>query len=60
MLVTSMNKDNFNVREHRFWFPKVDWSRAWTVEEMLKDYDYTEEEIKKVMEDLKNYKGIED
>ena len=60
MLVTSMNKDNFNVREHRFWFPKVDWSRAWTVEEILVDYGYTEEEIKKVMEDLKNYKGMED
>ena len=40
--------------------PKVDWTRSWTVEEILKDYDYTEDEIKEVMEDLKNYKGMED
>ena len=41
-------------------FPKVDWTRSWTVEEILKDYDYTEDEIKKVMEDLKKFKGMED
>lgn len=41
-------------------FPKVDWTRPWTVEEILKDYGYTEDEIKAVMEDLKNFKGMED
>lgn len=42
------------------WAPKVDWSRSWTVEEILADYEYTEDEIKEVMEDLKNFKGMED
>lgn len=41
-------------------FPKVDWTRSWTVEEILKDYGYTEDEIKTVMEDLKNFKGMDD
>ena len=41
-------------------FPKVDWTRPWTVEEILRDYKYTEEEIKEVMEDLKNYNGMKD
>lgn len=40
--------------------PKVDWTRSWTVEEILKEYNYTDEEIKEVMEDLKNYKGQDD
>lgn len=42
------------------WFPKVDWTRSWTVEEILADYGYTEDETKAVMEDLVNYKGMED
>ena len=37
--------------------PKVDWTRSWTVEEILKDYGYTKLEIKDIMEDLKNFKG---
>ena len=57
-LFTSMNVDGrtplYKV------FPKVDWTRSWTVEEILKDYGYTEEEIKEVMEDLKNFKGMDD
>jgi hypothetical protein len=40
-------------------FPKVDWSRAWTVEEILADYGYSETEIAKVMADLENFKDIE-
>ena len=40
--------------------PKVDWTRSWTVEEILADYGYTEDEIKAVMEDLKNFKGMDD
>ena len=30
------------------------------VEEILKDYGYTEDEIKEVMEDLKNFRGMDD
>lgn len=41
-------------------FPKVDWTRSWTVEEILADYGYTEDEIKTVMADLDNFKGMDD
>jgi hypothetical protein len=34
------------------YLPKVDWARAWTVEEILADYGYTAEEIADVMTDL--------
>ena len=57
-LWSSMNVDGGLFIEK--WFPKVDWTRSWTVEEILADYGYTEDEIKKVMEGLKNYKGMED
>ena len=40
--------------------PKVDWTRSWTVEEILKDYGYTELEIENIMEDLDNFKGMDD
>jgi hypothetical protein len=39
--------------------PKVDWTRPWTVEEILREYGYAEEEIAEVMSDLVNYKGME-
>ena len=41
-------------------FPKVDWTRAWTVEEILADYGYSQKEIDEVMADLINFKGMED
>lgn len=41
-------------------FPKVDWTRSWTVEEILKDYGYTQKEIDEVIADLDNFKGMED
>ena len=57
-LFTSMNVDGrtplYKV------FPKVDWTRPWTVEEILKDYGYTDEDIAKVMADLDNFKGMDD
>lgn len=57
-LFTSMNVDGrtplYKV------FPKVDWTRSWTVEEILADYGYTEDEIKTVMTDLDNFKGMDD
>jgi hypothetical protein len=40
--------------------PKVDWTRSWTVEEILKDYGYTQKEIDEVIADLDNFKGMED
>lgn len=45
---------------HSIAFPKVDWTRPWTVEEILKDYGYTDDEIKTVMADLNNFKGMDD
>lgn len=40
--------------------PKVDWTRSWTVEEILTEYGYTQNEIKEVMDDLVNFKGMDD
>ena len=57
-LWSSMNVDGGLFIEK--WFPKVDWTCQWTVEEILKDYGYTEDEIKEVMEDLKKFKGMDD
>ena len=57
-LWTGMNVDSSVLFSS--WMPKVDWTRSWTVEEILKDYGYTEDEIKEVMEDLKNFKGMDD
>jgi uncharacterized protein (DUF433 family) len=39
-------------------FPKVDWTRTWTVEEILADYNYTEDEIKAIIKDLSKFKGM--
>ena len=41
-------------------FPRVNWTHPWTVEEILADYGYMPDEIKEVMEDLKNYKYLKD
>ena len=60
LLAHSMRRDNFHVKEYMALFPKVDWTRAWTVEEILEDYGYTEAEINAVMTDLVNFKGMED
>lgn len=60
LLAHSMQRDNFHAKEYAALFPKVDWTRSWTVEEILKDYGYTEDEIKAVMADLDNFKGMDD
>lgn len=57
-LFTAMNVDGRQTIKNVM--PKVDWTRPWTVEEILKDYGYTEDEITEVMEDLKNFKGMDD
>ena len=56
-VLVSLNADSY-CHMNKF-IPKVDWSRAWTVEEILTDYGYTTDEINEVMEDLNNYKGME-
>jgi hypothetical protein len=53
-LATAVNADS-SVDINKL-FPKVDWTRAWTVEEILADYGYTETEIAEVMSDLENFK----
>lgn len=40
-------------------FPKVDWTKSQTVQSILKDYGYTKPEIDEVMDDLKNFKGMD-
>ena len=57
-LWSSMNVDGGLFIEK--WFPKVDWTHPWTVEEILKDYGYTEDKIKTVMADLDNFRGMDD
>ena len=42
------------------YMPKVDWTRPQTVESILKDYGYTPSEIEEVMDDLTNFKGMEE
>lgn len=56
-IFTALNCDG---TVHSIAFPKVDWTRSWTVEEILADYGYTEDEIKTVMADLDNFKGMDD
>ena len=58
----SMQFDAMNSDFAQYWnvFPKVDWTKPQTVESILKDYDYNEDEIKEVMEDLKNYQYIKE
>ena len=56
-IFTALNCDG---TVHSIAFPKVDWTRSWTVEEILRDYGYTEDEIKTVMADLDNFKGMDD
>lgn len=41
-------------------FPRVDWSKQHTVKDILKDYGYTPKEIDEVMDDLKNFRGLEE
>lgn len=57
-LFTAINVDCYVVPNK--YLPKVDWTRSWTVEEILRDYGYTKEEIAEVMADLVNFKGMED
>lgn len=54
---TALNADSMVAVGHAL--PKVDWSRSWTVEEILADYGYSRAEIKEVIDDLNNFKGMD-
>jgi group I intron endonuclease len=57
---TALNLDGSKASAWKRAFPKVDWTRSWTVEEILADYGYTQKEIDEVKADLDNFKGMED
>ena len=57
MQLVAMNSD---FAQYKHVFPKVDWTKPQTVESILKDYNYTPDEIKEVMEDLKKYRYLKD
>ena len=46
-LIKGLNKTNGTIE---LAIPRVDWSHPWTDEEILKEYGYTEEEIKEILE----------
>ena len=46
-LIKGLNKSNGSIA---IAIPRVDWSHPWTDEEILKEYGYTEEEIKEILE----------
>ena len=45
-LIKGLNKSNGSIA---IAIPRVDWSHPWTDEEILKEYGYTEEEIKEIL-----------
>ena len=53
----AMNVDSMMAT--KVFLPKVDWTRSWTVEEILADYGYTQKEIDDVIADLVNFKSME-
>lgn len=57
MVFSATGKDMLNSMKK--FMPKIDWARAWTVEEILADYGYTTEEIAAVMTDLSRFKDME-
>ena len=46
-IVRGLNKQSFP--NTTLFLPKVDWNRSWTDEEILRDYGYTEDEIKEIL-----------
>jgi hypothetical protein len=57
MVFSATGKDMLNSMKK--FMPKVDWTRSWTVEEILVDYGYTEDEIQEVVADLAKFKDME-
>jgi hypothetical protein len=58
-LFTAVNIDVINNAAITNILPKVDWTRAWTVEEILAAYGYTTEEIAEVMSSLESFSWLE-
>lgn len=56
-LFTAVNCDG-TIRPHVF--PKVDWTRPQTVESILLDYNYTPAEITEILDNLKNYRYMDE
>lgn len=57
-LFTALNVDSaISVSK---WFPKVSWQKPQTVESILLDYNYTPAEIAEIIDDLKNYRFMDD
>ena len=56
-IFTALNFDSGIVPLNKF-LPKVDWTRSWTVEEILAEYNYTPAEIQEIITDLDNFKGM--
>lgn len=54
-LLNSMRVDVAHKAEHKFWLPRVDWKRKWTAEEILRDYGYSEDEIRDLKESWKKF-----
>ena len=48
----SMQRDQMHEAEHGIWFPRVDWSKSWTLTDILKEYNYSEAEINAILSDL--------
>ena len=44
---------------HSIAFPKVDWTRAWTLEEILIEFGYTQDEITEIVNSLKAFKDMD-
>lgn len=56
-IFTALNVDG-SIQLSKF-MPKVDWTKPQTVQSILKDYGYTSTEIQEVMDDLTNFKGMD-
>lgn len=59
-LLNSMRVDVAHKAEHEFWFPKVDWKRKWTPEEILSEYGYSEREIEEIVKSWGRFPDLKD
>lgn len=50
-----MRVDAANKAEHEFWFPKVDWTKKWTLDEILNLYGYVGGDLVEVKKKISNY-----
>lgn len=55
---TAVNIDSFITLSKVF--PKVNWEKPQTVESILLDYNYTPVEIAEILDDLKNYRYMDE